>query len=102
YVRALETGHFEQVVEKAAGGAHERLAFAVFIRAWRFADQHDARVLRPHAGHRLRARLVQVAARARLNFLVEFSQFGHFLCAAQSPFTASSRTPGRTSRLSCR
>src|SRR6266540_433409 len=55
----------EGFVQETTCRSDERVALAIFHIAWLFTDEHDARVSRPFAEHRLGRVLVEIATFAR-------------------------------------
>jgi hypothetical protein len=70
-VLARHAGRFERPVEQAPGRADEGQALLVLLVARLLADQHDARMRRAGAEHRLRRVRPERAGLALARFLAE-------------------------------
>ena len=93
-----EADAFQQLVEELARAADERQALAVLFGSRRLADEHHIGVSVPGAEHRLAARLVQWALRARLHLFVEADQLSPPLLGRRAHrrgcYASGQRLPG--------
>src|SRR5262249_7827756 len=81
---ALQAHAADHAVEQLPGAADERAAAEVLAFAGAFADEEDLRVGVALAEYRIRARLVQAAARAAFDFVgVELLEADDLLLARQ-------------------
>src|SRR5437899_12133488 len=71
HLGAIDAGGLKGLIEDAAGGSDERLAFLVLAVTRLLADEHHARMLAPLAEDRLRARPVEIAAAAAGRLLAQ-------------------------------
>ena len=63
-IRSLDPGVRQHLIEKPSGWPDKRLSGEIFFVARLLADQHEGRVARAFAGHRLGGVAVKRAARA--------------------------------------
>jgi hypothetical protein len=78
-IAALQAHGLDNFREQLPGSAHERLALPVFVRARRFADEHELRVNVADAEHDVFARGCKVRAfDAGENALLQFGVSGGF------------------------
>ena len=71
-VFACEIHRFQNFRKQLSGAPHERFAQLVFVRAWRFTDEHQVGVRISYTENSLRARAGEVSAfRANANALAD-------------------------------
>src|SRR5262249_4407545 len=85
-LRAVDPDSGERPIKYLASGADEGLAPQVLLIARLFADEHDLRIRRPLAEHRLRRALADVAAAAMLDRLAKRRQRDRLRQISGRPF----------------